>query len=88
MNSISCEIHKTRKNENSFVVALLSVPAFPGDLPHKRTVRYPLQAVIAANDDDGAWGFVSLDGKQKHCIGDKLNELGIPVGKWMYCNLY
>jgi len=88
MNKFRCEIHESRQDESSFIVALLSVPNFPDDKPCKEIVRMPLQAVIAANDDSGEWGFCILDADEKNCIGSKLNELGVKECEWKYCNLY
>lgn len=88
MGEYRCEISDERTDENSFCVMLLPVPPFPSNLPHNDIVRNPLQAVIAANDDGGKWVFVVLEPEEKHCIGDKLNEIGVREGEWKYCNLF
>jgi hypothetical protein len=88
MKQYRCEIYDNRHDENSFAVALLPVPDFPNDKPFDDVVRKPLQAVIAANDANGMWSFVQLEVDEKHCIGDRLNEIGVPEGEWKYCNLF
>lgn len=88
MSKYRCKITKTREVNHAFAVMVIAVPSLPDDKPCKDIVRIPLLAVIAANDDGGKWGFVNLNQDEKHCIGDMLLDLEIPVGEWVYCELY
>ncbi len=84
----TCKITDVREKENAFSVMLVAAPDFPNNGPIKDIVRQPKKIVIAANDDGGKWGWIGLSGAEKHCIGDKLVELGVPDNEWRYCELY
>jgi hypothetical protein len=75
----------------------LAMPDFPDDRKIHPIVREPKKAVVAAkwHDDNcesgdcaTGWSYMSLDGDEKHCIGDEMNRLEVPIGRWVWCTLY
>lgn len=84
----TCKITQARMHSNAFLVMRMRVPIFPGDLPILPVVAQPLTAIIAANDDEGAWGFVALTSEEKFCIGGVLEDMGAEWDTWYYCELY
>ena len=81
-----CTISKERNHENAFAVCILPTPEFPMDKPSKCYVQK--LAVIAANDDKGAWGFVTLKEDEKDCIGFAMMQFRAETGRWYWCELY
>ena len=84
----TCKISKEREHPNAFAVMRMEVPDFPSTLPTLPNVARPLTAILAANDDGDAWGFVSLSIPEKVCIGDALENGAADWGVWYYCQLY
>lgn len=83
---MNCTISKERTHTNAFAVCLLPTPEFPTDKPTKKYVQK--FAIIAANDDKGAWGFVTLTEEEKHCIGFTMLQSKPETGRWYWCELY
>lgn len=81
-----CKITKTREHKTAFAVMLRNTPPFPDDKPLKNGVKK--FAIIAANDNKNAWGWVSLSKKEKELIGDALLENDAIVDQWYWCELY
>ena len=83
---MKCIITSNKEKTESFAVCLLRTPYFPTKLPLKQGVFN--MAVIAANDDNGAWGFITLAKEEKDVIGSKLLEVKAEYNKWYWCELY
>ena len=88
MTEFTCKIKDSKEDKNAFLVVLLDVPEFPNEKPLDDIVRKPLQAVIAATDNDEPRSFIGLNNDEKHCIGDALQALNVKSGEWKYCELF
>jgi len=85
---MKADIFNERNDHNSFMVALLPVPALPEGI--KRAGYFTECAVIGVNDVDGNehYGACSLTPDEKDVIGDALADKCAEMGKWYWCNLY
>lgn len=84
----TCAIWPTRVSEGAFAVMRMHAPDFPDNQPHIPDISNPLTVIIAANDDGGKWGYVSLSPAEKAVIGDVMSIKEIPYGVWHYCELF
>lgn len=81
-----CVISEERNHEKAFAVCLLLAPEFPTDAPLKKYTQTLI--IIAANNDKGAWEFVTITKPQKDCIGFEMMQFGADIGKWYWCELH
>ena len=79
------EGNKIKKDEHSFIVALIPTIPFPTDEPLIDDCHY--YAVISANNDGGEWGFCDLTADEKHTIGDEMIRLNCESNTWYCCNM-
>lgn len=92
VSEMRCEISEAKEHDKAFPVMFMPMPDFPDDRQIHPVVRQPKKAVTAAQwheDNDGTgWSYTSLDGDEKHCIGDEMNRNEVPLNKWVWCTLY
>lgn len=79
-------IAATRPDETYFAVMLRHAPSFPDEGDVKPIDVQPL-AVVAANNDNGGWGWATLDEAEKDVVGDALLNFGASVDVWHWCQL-
>lgn len=88
MPKYTCRITATKEADLAFAVALVAAPPFPSNKPPAHYVRLPLTCVIAANDNNDTWCYITLSGDERHCIGDALRDAKAEYGVWYYCELF
>ncbi len=82
------EISKGKKDDNSFLVSLIPLPALPAEM--KKGDFFTECAVVAVNDVDGneIFSAVHLEADEKDKIGHAIADKCAPMGEWLWCNLY
>lgn len=86
---MKCNLSLDRQllHDNAFAVCLLEVPPFPPPITDMLEDSYPY-AVIAANDDKDAWGYVCLNQDWKNTIGETMLNLGCAINTWYWCEFF
>lgn len=82
------EISKSKKDDHSFLVALIPVPPLPVEI--KKASYYTECAVVAVNDvnKNKIFSAVHLEGEEKDIIGHALADKCIKMNEWVWCSLY
>lgn len=90
MKTYTVEINYEKKNEHSFLVALVPAPAIPDCYEEDKEIMLSNCAVVAANHshEGGTWAYVHLERGEKQAIGDALSDSCVKMGWWYWCNLY
>ena len=91
MKRYTAEISVTKKDQHSFLVALIPALSIPAEFKEDCNIMESDCAVIAANhgyDGNNQWAYVHLERDEKQTIGEALRDACVEMGKWYWCNLY